>query len=96
MHNRRNPALVKRLFSEIKAINQQYKYLERAFLHQKGLDGRSWFKHVVFAPGKWTGYAGATFPGLVEAVDEGDKGALERWAGIIQGNVWRAVRLLKR
>jgi len=96
MHNRRNPAMIKRLFSEIKAINQQYKYLERAFLHQKGLDGRSWFKHVVFAPGKWTGYAGATFPGLVEAVDEGNKGALKRWVGIIQGNVWRAVRLLKQ
>jgi N-acetylated-alpha-linked acidic dipeptidase len=39
-------------------VNLKYKYLERSFLFEGGLDGRSWFKHVVFAPGLWTGYAG--------------------------------------
>ncbi|KAH0089589.1 hypothetical protein KCU66_g17821, partial [Aureobasidium melanogenum] len=68
--------------------------LERAFLFPKGLDGRSWFKHVVFAPGKWTGYAGDTYPGLVEAIQAGDKKALYRWAGIIEGVVWRAASVL--
>lgn len=38
--------------------NKQYKEMERQFLYQGGLDGRDWFKHVVFAPGLWTGYAG--------------------------------------
>ena len=41
--------------------NYKYKTLERAFLYEEGLDGRSWFKHVVFAPGLWTGYAGGEF-----------------------------------
>lgn len=40
-------------------VNKQYKYFERNFLYAGGLDGRSWFKHVVFAPGLWTGYAGS-------------------------------------
>lgn len=62
-----------KLYVQVKAVNDKYKLFERQFLHPEGLDGRSWFKHVVFAPGLWTGYAGATFPGLVESVDAGDR-----------------------
>lgn len=47
-----------KLLHEIRFTNTQYKNIERAFLYKEGLDGRSWFKHVVFAPGIWTGYAG--------------------------------------
>lgn len=45
----------------IRKVNTKYKYLERSFLFDQGLDGRPWFKHVVFAPGLWTGYAGGEF-----------------------------------
>lgn len=65
------------LYYQVRQINDRYKYFERKFLHEEGLDGRSWFKHVVFAPGLWTGYAGATFPGLVESVDGGDGEGIE-------------------
>ncbi|EFQ96615.1 hypothetical protein PTNB73_05098 [Pyrenophora teres f. teres] len=71
------------LYLAIRAINTKYKYLERKFLFPEGLDGRAWFKHVVFAPGKWTGYAGATFPGIVEAFEEGDEVAAKRWVSIV-------------
>lgn len=47
-----------RLGWQIRNVNTKYKLLERKFLYAEGLDGRSWFKHVVFAPGLWTGYAG--------------------------------------
>lgn len=66
-----------KLFLEVKKVNDGYKYLERHFLYEKGLDGRSWFKHVVYAPGRYTGYAGATFPGLIEAVEDRNKTAIE-------------------
>ncbi|KAE8396546.1 hypothetical protein BDV23DRAFT_1566 [Aspergillus alliaceus] len=62
------------LYFQIRIVNDKYKALERAFLYEPGLDGRSWFKHVVFAPGIWTGYSGATYPGLVESFDAGDVG----------------------
>ena len=65
------------LYAEVKRVNEGYKYLERKFLYKEGLDSRPWFKHVVFAPGLWTGYAGATFPGLVESVDRGDAEGVE-------------------
>lgn len=47
-----------RLALAIRRVNTKYKLIERHFLYPAGLDGRSWFKHVVFAPGLWTGYAG--------------------------------------
>ncbi|KAL1305686.1 hypothetical protein AAFC00_007279 [Neodothiora populina] len=94
-HNIHNPVMQLKLYAEVRAVNIQYKYLERAFLYAKGLDSRSWFKHVIFAPGLWTGYAGATFPGLVEAIDFGDHAALKKWTGIIEGTVWKAYGVLK-
>ena len=60
------------LWFKVRAVNTKYKTLERKFLYEAGLDGRSWFKHVIFAPGLWTGYAGATYPGLVESLDAGN------------------------
>jgi N-acetylated-alpha-linked acidic dipeptidase len=70
-----------RLFKAVRDVNTKYKHFERQFLYAKGLDSRTWFKHIVFAPGLWTGYSGETFPGLVEAVDAGNKTAIEVSAG---------------
>ena len=82
------------LFHQVRRVNTKYKMLERQFLHQDGLDGRSWFKHVVFAPGKWTGYSGATFPGLVESFEDGNLTNAERWKEIILGRLNQATELL--
>jgi N-acetylated-alpha-linked acidic dipeptidase len=66
-----------KLYYEVRNVNDKYKYLERQFLHPEGLDGRTWFKHVVFAPGIWTGYAGATFPGMTESIERGDRAGID-------------------
>jgi N-acetylated-alpha-linked acidic dipeptidase len=71
-----------KLYLAIRAINTKYKFLERKFLYPEGLDERPWFKHVVFAPGKWTGYAGATFPGIVEGIDEKKDDTVKKWIDI--------------
>ncbi|KAI9790757.1 MAG: hypothetical protein M1835_000785 [Candelina submexicana] len=41
------------LFFEVRSVNGKFKYFERQFLYQPGLDGRSFYKHVIFAPGLW-------------------------------------------
>lgn len=64
-------------YFEVRRINNGYKYLERQFLHESGLDGRSLFKHTIFAPGIWSGYAGVTFPGLTECVENGDEEGMQ-------------------
>jgi N-acetylated-alpha-linked acidic dipeptidase len=84
-----------RLFYEVKNANEKYKILERQFLFSGGLDDRSWFKHVVFAPGRWTGYAGATFPGLVESFEDRNVTNAKRWGAIIQERLEAATKLLE-
>lgn len=84
-----------KLYYAIRKINDRYKALERQFLYSKGFDGRPWFKHVVFAPGIWTGYSGATFPQLVESIETGDVARLDKWIGITTELVQKAVMLLK-
>jgi N-acetylated-alpha-linked acidic dipeptidase len=39
-----------------------------------GLPERPWFKNLIYAPGRYTGYGAKTLPGLTEAIEE------ERWA----------------
>lgn len=74
-------------YHAVRKLNTAYKSLERNLLYQPGLDSRPWFKHVVFAPGLWTGYAGATFPGIVEAMEFGTRAEVGRWVGIVAGVV---------
>jgi N-acetylated-alpha-linked acidic dipeptidase len=84
-----------KLYYNIRRVNDKYKYLERQFLYPEGLDGRPYFKHVIFAPGIWTGYAGAVFPGLVEAIDAKDYGNAQRWLHIIERTLKKATGSLK-
>ncbi|KAK2861081.1 hypothetical protein FQN49_004560 [Arthroderma sp. PD_2] len=83
------------LYFKIRYANQKYKFIERKFLHSKGLDNRGWFKHVIFAPGRWTGYSGATFPGLVESFEDYDLNNAERWRDIIKSKVDDAAKSLR-
>ncbi|KAK3996452.1 PA domain-containing protein [Cladorrhinum sp. PSN332] len=83
-----------RLWRRIRAVNSKYKYLERSFLYEQGLDGRPWFKHVVFAPGLWTGYSGAVFPGLMESIDVQDWTNARRWVDIIESRIKNAARAI--
>ncbi|KAK3330180.1 hypothetical protein B0H66DRAFT_597726 [Apodospora peruviana] len=83
-----------KLILAIRAVNTKYKYMERSFLFDDGLDGRPWFKHVVFAPGLWTGYSGAVFPGLVESIDSEDWTNAKRWVDIIENCLKQASKRL--
>ncbi|KAI9811126.1 MAG: hypothetical protein M1832_001057 [Thelocarpon impressellum] len=84
-----------RLYYEARKVNSAYKVLERQFLYEEGLDGRHWFKHTVFAPGLWTGYSGVTFPGLVEALEQGNRSSVGRWSTILESRVRAATELLE-
>lgn len=52
--------------------NKRLTYFERGFIDPEGIKGREWFKHVVYAPGLWTGYASQEFPAIVEAIEAND------------------------
>lgn len=57
------------------ALNTRLRQVEADLLDPEGLPGRAWFRHTIYAPGEYTGYAAVVIPGVNEAV-EADKGAL--------------------
>ena len=59
-------------FSEISEINRRLYQLERRLIDEAGLPLRPWFKHLIYAPGLNTGYAAVVFPGVLDAIEQGD------------------------
>lgn len=43
---------------------------DRSMLSAAGLPGRTWFKHLIYAPGLYTGYGVKTLPGIREAIEQ--------------------------
>lgn len=57
---------------DVSRLNQELLGAERALLLPQGLPHRPWYRHVIFAPGEYTGYAAVVIPGVNEALDRGD------------------------
>ena len=53
------------------AINQKLQQSEQQLLDPAGLPGRSWYKHLLYAPGFYTGYGVKTVPGVREGLEQG-------------------------
>ena len=53
-------------------LNQALSQTERALLLPEGLPNRAWYRHSIYAPGQYTGYAAVVIPGVNEAVDKHD------------------------
>jgi len=51
-------------------INKLLFTSERLLTRDAGLDGRTWYKHHIYAPGFYTGYGVKTIPGVREAIEQ--------------------------
>jgi N-acetylated-alpha-linked acidic dipeptidase len=51
-------------------INELLRGIEQAFISDKGLPRREWFKNMLYAPGYYTGYGVKTLPGIREGLEE--------------------------
>jgi N-acetylated-alpha-linked acidic dipeptidase len=51
-------------------VNRRLLLFEQQWLHEEGIPGRPWFKHLLYAP-RYT-YAAMTLPGITEAAEQGD------------------------
>src|SRR5579883_43704 len=77
-------------------LNAALREAERALLLPEGLPNRPWYRHAIYAPGQYTGYAAVVIPGVNEAIDAGDldrtraqltslAAALQRAASVLDG-----------
>jgi len=50
-------------------LNLALRKAEAELLTESGLPNRPWYKHTIYAPGEFTGYAAVVLPGVNEAVE---------------------------
>jgi N-acetylated-alpha-linked acidic dipeptidase len=68
-------------------LNRKLIDSERQLTDPEGLPGRPWFKHLVYAPGWYTGYGVKTLPGVREAIEQ------KRWQQA-EAEIVRVARVL--
>ena len=51
-------------------VNNLLMESERKFITQQGLPGRPWYRHQLYAPGFYTGYAAKTMPAVRESIEQ--------------------------
>ena len=54
----------------LQALDAQLLLLERRLTNPDGVLRRPWYKHLIYAPGYYTGYSAKTLPGVREAIEE--------------------------
>ena len=79
----------------VAALDERLAYTERQFLSAGGLPGRKYFKHVLQAPGLYTGYAPKTLPGVYDAVAAGDWTTANEQAAIAAARIEAAAKFLQ-
>ncbi len=77
-------------------MNAKLREAERALLLPDGLPNRPWFRHSIYAPGQYTGYAAVVVPGVNEAIDHGDLRRTAQQIAALAAALNRAALLLEQ
>jgi N-acetylated-alpha-linked acidic dipeptidase len=68
----------KSVLGDLNAMNEKLRQVEGDLLDPQGLPGRPWYRHTIYAPGEYTGYAAVVIPGVNEAIDAKDSERAEK------------------
>ena len=90
--NDRHPRAVARL----KRINEALLGVERSLTDERGLRGRTWHVHQIYAPGTYTGYAAQPLPDFRQALDDRNTANAAEALGRIIEAINRATETLRK
>ena len=76
-------------------LNRVLRDAERALLLPAGLPNRPWFKHAIYDPGQYTGYAAVVIPGVNEAIDAKDATRTQQQIAELAAALNRAAQVLE-
>lgn len=68
--------------AEAAALNAQLIALEKAFIHQPGLQDRAWSRSLYASPDPFSGYASWMLPGLRYEIETTNGPGLEQWLAV--------------
>ena len=77
-------------------LNHALRAAEQALLNPEGLPRRDWYKHTIYAPGEFTGYAAVVIPGVNEAIDASDAARGQLQITALAAALTRAAQVLER
>jgi N-acetylated-alpha-linked acidic dipeptidase len=76
-------------------LNRALVEVEQALLAPGGLGGRPWYRHTIYAPGTYTGYAAVVLPGVREALDQKNWDGAKREMRALEAALSRATKKLE-
>jgi len=56
--------------AQSRELNDLLRGMEQTLIDSRGLPGREWYRHLIYAPGLYTGYGVKTLPGVREAIEQ--------------------------
>jgi N-acetylated-alpha-linked acidic dipeptidase len=80
----------------IARVNNALMKQERALTTARGMPGRPWFRHQVYAPGLVTGYAVQYLPGMRDAVEQNQQDTVKTYRDLLFDSLREATRLAER
>ncbi|HET9003959.1 MAG TPA: transferrin receptor-like dimerization domain-containing protein, partial [Gemmatimonadaceae bacterium] len=81
--------------SAMREVNAELIRVERALTDAKGLPGRPWFVHQLYAPGFYTGYGVKTMPSVREAIEQKQFGGIDDSMTRLGGAIGNAARVIE-
>jgi N-acetylated-alpha-linked acidic dipeptidase len=78
----------------IRQVNVRVMQAERQLIDGAGLRRRPWYRHLLYAPGFYTGYAVKTMPGVREAIEQKEYAEAESEIGRVAKALEREATLL--
>jgi N-acetylated-alpha-linked acidic dipeptidase len=75
-------------------LNEALRQVETALLSDAGLPNRPWYRHTIYAPGEYTGYAAVVIPGVNEAIDTHNAVVAAQQLGVLAKALDRAASAL--
>jgi N-acetylated-alpha-linked acidic dipeptidase len=73
----------------LRRINRALMRQERLLTTPRGISGRPWFRHQIYAPGINTGYAAQFLPGIRDALDAGDDATVRTYRDLLLDSLRR-------
>jgi N-acetylated-alpha-linked acidic dipeptidase len=75
-------------------LNEALLGAEHALLLPEGLPNRPWYRHSIYAPGQYTGYAAVVIPGVNEAISAKDLDRTTKQLAALTAALNRATKVL--
>jgi N-acetylated-alpha-linked acidic dipeptidase len=76
-------------------LNSALRATETDLVSDAGLPNRPWFRHTIYAPGEFTGYAAVVIPGVNEAIDAKDPNRAAGQLAVLTSALDRAAKTLE-